>query len=83
MYVMSLNDPILTRSAVMPVVSVIIPTYNREPLLRESIASVLNQTFTAWELIVADDGSTVDTLTYLAGLHDPRVQVLARERHGN
>ena len=83
MYVMSLNDPILTRSAVKPVVSVIIPTYNREPLLRESIASVLNQTFTAWELIVADDGSTDDTLTYLAGLHDPRVHVLALERHGN
>jgi glycosyltransferase involved in cell wall biosynthesis len=47
------------------VISVIIPTYNRRPLLAETLASVLAQTHTDREVIVADDGSTDDTLAYL------------------
>ena len=38
-------------------VSVVIPTHNREELLREALASVLSQTYTDWELIIVDDGS--------------------------
>ena len=45
----------------MPLVSVIIPTYNRAPLLKEAISSVRSQTFVDWELIVVDDGSEDDT----------------------
>lgn len=43
---------------VKPLVSVIIPAYNVEDYIAEAIASVANQTFDAWELIVVDDGST-------------------------
>jgi glycosyltransferase involved in cell wall biosynthesis len=42
----------------MPRVSVIIPSYNRKPLLFEAIDSVRNQTYRDFEIIVADDGST-------------------------
>ena len=44
-----------------PMVTVILPTYNRAEFLKESIQSVLSQTFTDFELIVVDDGSTDPT----------------------
>ncbi|RTY83283.1 glycosyltransferase [Flavobacterium sp. ZB4P23] len=39
-----------------PIVSVIIPTYNREYVIGETLDSVLNQTYSNWECIVVDDG---------------------------
>jgi glycosyltransferase involved in cell wall biosynthesis len=45
----------------MPKVSVIIPTYNRLPMLKEAVESVLTQGFEDMELIVVDDGSTDGT----------------------
>ena len=44
-----------------PVVSVIIPTYNRQALLPRAIDSVVRQTFSDWEIVLVDDGSTDDT----------------------
>jgi len=45
----------------MPFFSIILPTYNRAGFLPETIKSVLVQTFTDWELIIVDDGSTDNT----------------------
>ncbi len=45
----------------MPKVSVIIPTYNRLPMLKEAVDSILTQDFEDFELIVVDDGSTDGT----------------------
>ncbi|AOW19507.1 glycosyltransferase family 2 protein [Urechidicola croceus] len=44
-----------------PLVSIIIPTYNRAYLIAETIESILKQTFTNWECIIVDDGSSDNT----------------------
>ena len=44
-----------------PIVSIIIPTYNRADLINRAISSVLNQTFKNFEVIVIDDGLTDNT----------------------
>lgn len=53
-----------------PQVSVIIPTYNRAALIPKAIDSVLQQTFTDFEIIVVDDGSTDDTAAVVKAYGD-------------
>lgn len=49
----------------MPRISVILPTYNRSILLQQAIESILEQSYTDYEIIVIDDGSTDDTVSVL------------------
>lgn len=66
----------------MPVVSIIMPTYNRLQFLPMAIQSVVTQSFSDWELLIADDGSDSDTRDYLRGLSDPRIKILWLEHSG-
>jgi len=59
-----------------PMVSVIMPAYNSETFIEESVRSVLGQTFSDLELLVVDDGSTDGTSARLAQIHDPRLKVI-------
>ena len=59
-----------------PVVSVLMTTFNGAGFIGASIASVLAQSFSEFELIVVDDGSTDATAQVLAGILDPRLRVL-------
>jgi glycosyltransferase involved in cell wall biosynthesis len=59
-----------------PLVSVILPTYNRAATLSQAIESVLSQTHESFELLVIDDGSTDSTPRVLAGHGDSRIRVL-------
>lgn len=59
-----------------PLVSVVLPTYNRAELVVRAINSVLSQTVADLELIVVDDGSTDRTPEALARMGDPRLRVL-------
>jgi glycosyltransferase involved in cell wall biosynthesis len=66
-----------------PAVSIIVPTFNRLEFLPAAIASAFAQSFTDWELIIADDGSESHTSSYLASLEDPpRVRVLRLAHSG-
>ncbi len=58
-----------------PEISVIIPAYNAAEFLRATVESVLLQSFTAFELIIANDGSTDDTLQVANSISDPRIKV--------
>lgn len=63
----------------IPLVSVSMPTYNRAHLLRRPIQSILNQTFTDFELIIVDDGSTDDTKSLVDSFHDSRIRYIRHE----
>ena len=61
----------------LPIVSVIIPTYNRPHLLERAVQSVLHQTFRDFELVVVDDGSTDGTSELsLFNKIDPRLRYI-------
>lgn len=66
----------------MAEIAVIIPAYNHAHYLRQSIQSVLDQTFTDWELAVVDDGSTDDTPALMASLLDPRLRWVRQPNAG-
>ena len=66
----------------MPLVSVIIPAYNAELWIAESIGSVLAQTWRELEVIVVDDGSQDATPEMVAGIDDPRVRLIRQENRG-
>ena len=65
-----------------PRFSVIMPCYNRRKLIRAAVMSVLDQTFTDFELIVVDDGSTDDTLDVLADITDARLSLHQQRNSG-
>ena len=63
-------------------VSVMMPAYNAERYIASAIESVLAQTYSDWELLVVDDGSTDRTGEIAAGVGDPRVRVLRQANGG-
>lgn len=62
-----------------PVVTVLIPTYNRAQLLPRTLDSVLAQTFADFEVLIVDDGSTDDTTAVVARCADKRVKYLRQQ----
>lgn len=64
-----------------PLVSVIIPTYNRAHSLETSVGSILDQTTTDIELIVVDDGSNDQTAKLIAHLNDGRIHYIGLSKN--
>ena len=65
-----------------PVVSIIIPNFNKATFIAESIRSVLEQDFEDWEAIIVDDGSTDNSVEIINNLvsNDPRLKLFQRNR---
>ena len=57
------------------------PTYNVAPYVREAIDSVMQQTYTNFELLVIDDCSTDDTVSVVRSINDPRIRIVQNEKN--
>lgn len=66
----------------MPKVSVIIPAYNAVAYLPQTINSVLRQTFTDYEVLIVDDGSSDNTADWAAQIRDSRVKLISQPNQG-
>ncbi|MDR3195485.1 MAG: glycosyltransferase [Endomicrobium sp.] len=73
----------LIKSSKLPLISIVLPTYNGERYIRQSIKSIIRQTEKFWELIVVDDCST-DTTANIAKEYegkDQRIKVITNEKN--
>ena len=75
----SAPEGVASRSPRTPRVSVVLPVYNDAARLPRAVASVLEQSFTDFELIVVDDGSTDGSAAALAEIRDPRLRIVRQE----
>lgn len=71
----------MLRDAPPPLVSIVIPAYNREATVQTAIESVLRQTFTDFEIVVVDDCSIDATIARASAVPDPRIRVVSHDRN--
>jgi glycosyltransferase involved in cell wall biosynthesis len=76
------NQIFMKDKDVNPIVSVIVPTYNRKELLKETIHSILSQTFTDFELIIVDNYSDYDIFSHIESFNDSRIRVVQNRNNG-
>jgi len=65
-----------------PLVSIIIPAFNAEKLISETINSVLNQTYKNYEIIIINDGSTDNTLSIVKKYESKKINIIDQENRG-
>lgn len=65
-----------------PLVSVIMPAYNASRFIKDSINSVINQTYSNWELLIINDGSTDNTGNIIKSFTDHRIRFFEKENGG-
>ena len=70
------------KSTTTPIVSFVLCTYNDERYIRQSVESILNQTFSDFEFIIWDDGSTDRTAELVKSYNDERIRYLYHENTG-
>lgn len=65
----------------MPAISIILPAYNAELTIKESIESILNQDFTDFELLIINDGSNDNTQKIIESYKDSRIKLINNEKN--
>lgn len=66
----------------MPFFTVIIPLFNKEEFIEATLKSVLNQTFTDFEILIVNDGSTDSSVEKIKKFIDPRIRYFSKENEG-
>lgn len=64
-----------------PLVTVLMPVYNAERYLRQAIESILSQTFTDFEYLIVDDGSTDTSRDIIRSYHDLRIRLIENDKN--
>lgn len=65
-----------------PIFSVVVPVYNVAQYIEECLNSVLNQTFTNFEIVCVDDGSPDNSVELIERFDDPRIRIVRQENRG-
>ena len=67
----------------MPLLTVLMPVYNAEKFLAESINSILSQTYSNFEFVILDDGSTDNSLKIIKAYakEDKRIKILVNNKN--
>jgi len=65
----------------MPKVTVLMPVYNAEKYLKEAIGSILGQSFSDFEFLIINDGSTDSSVKIIKSYDDPRIRFIANEKN--
>lgn len=65
-----------------PTISIIVPCYNAAKSIKRTISSVLQQSYTQWELILVNDGSGDETAAHIRSFSDSRIRLLEQENKG-
>lgn len=63
-------------------ISVVIPLYNKEKQIANTLRSVFAQTYTDYEIIVVNDGSTDNSVAVVESLNDPRIRLVHQKNAG-
>lgn len=65
-----------------PFFSIVIPLYNKENYIKETLQSVIQQSFTDFEVIIVNDGSTDRSVLFAQKINDPRIKIIEQENGG-
>lgn len=63
-------------------ISVVIPLYNKEVSISQSLGSVLSQSYDDFEVVIVDDGSTDGSVSIVESINDPRIRLIKQENGG-
>ena len=66
----------------MPKISVVIPLYNKEKSVASTLRTVLNQTFTDYEIVIVNDGSTDNSVAEVEKIYDARIRLINQQNAG-
>ncbi|MCP1199066.1 glycosyltransferase family A protein [Notoacmeibacter sp. MSK16QG-6] len=69
-------------TVIQPTASIVVPAYNVEATVAETLSSLLAQTFTDLEIVVVDDGSSDRTVQIVEGFSDPRIRLVSQRNRG-
>ncbi len=65
-----------------PIISIVIPLYNKEKAISKTIYSALSQTFDDYEIVVVDDGSTDKSVDIVKAIHSDKIRLISKKNGG-